>query len=196
MASIMSVRQAAQLDMAAERAGATAADMDRLGQGDMLAQILPFIRGLAIVQIIKHIFNLAVAPFCPLLWIVEPDGHQVGDPKFEWDSTKVALYLDEGQKTGIVNGTELREKLKGQRVFNANLLDHLLSRPELIPDDWKGKAVFFWGTIYRGPSGNLLVRYLYWDSKQWRWHYRLLVSEFMAGGPALVSSSSPAEASA
>jgi len=39
--------------------------------------------------------------------------------------------------------------------MNANVLDYLLAHPELIPEDWKNKYVFFWGTIYRYSSGGL-----------------------------------------
>jgi hypothetical protein len=188
----MSVRQAAQLDIAAERAGATAADMDRLAQGDALAQILPFIRGLAIIQMIKYNVNLADAPFCPDGWTVEE--HQKGDANFEWDPTKVALYSDEGQKTGVVRGIELREKLKGQRVLNANLLDFLHAHPELIPNNWKGKVVFFWGTIYRESDGSLSVRCLNWLFTKMPPSFSeslTLNCEFGLRNPALVSASSP-----
>lgn len=189
MASVMSCRQAAQLDMAAERAGATAADIDKLSQGDMMAQILPFIRGMATIQMINYNINLAEAPFCPEGWAVEE--HQKGDAHFEWDATKMALYLDQGQKSGVVRGTELREKLTGLPVFNANLLDYLLKCPALIPDSWKGKTVFFWGTIYREPDGSLSVRSLNWQyTKMPAFPDRLTLNcEFGAGNPALISAS-------
>jgi hypothetical protein len=105
MASVMGVRQAAQLDMAAERAGATAADIDKLSQGDMMAQILPFIRGMAVIKIIERIVDLAKSPFCPTGLTVEPDGHQSGESNFEWDPNKVEFYLDDAQKTGVIKGT-------------------------------------------------------------------------------------------
>lgn len=55
-----------------------------------------------------------------------------------------------------------RPNLADKPVLNANVLDYLLARQELIPAEWKGKAVFFWGAIYRYPDGNLCVRRLYW----------------------------------
>ncbi len=143
---------------------------------------------------ITHIIDLEVKPRCPYGWMIEE--HIPGAPNYEWDPTKVALYLDEGQKTGVVKGAELREKLKGQRVFNANLLDSLLSHPELIPDDWKGKKVCFWGTIYRGSDSYLNVRCLCWFGGRWYSSCRWLFIGFDDGYPALVSASLPAEASA
>jgi hypothetical protein len=66
-------------------------------------------------------------------------------------------------------GTELRKGLESLPVMNANLLEFCLAHTWLIPEDWKGKAVFFWGTVYRDGSGSLYVRYLYWSGERWYW---------------------------
>lgn len=133
------------------------------------------------------VINLEATPHCPYGWIIEE--HRAGDPSLEWDPTKLALYLEEGQQTGVVQGTELREKLKGKAILNATLLDYLLAHPELIPDDWKGKAIFFWGTIYRGSPCVLGVRYLYWAGRQWCSACVWLNGDFGDSHPALVSAS-------
>jgi hypothetical protein len=31
------------------------------------------------------------------------------------------------------------------------------------------RFIFFWGTVYRYPGGNLCVRCLYWDGFWWQW---------------------------
>ena len=56
-------------------------------------------------------------------------------------------------------------------VLNANVLDYLLAHRELIPEEWKGNAIFFWGPIYRLSGGDLCVRCLYWDDDAWHWGY-------------------------
>ena len=85
-------------------------------------------------------------------------------------------------------GNNLRQELDDQPTLNANVLDYLLAHPELIPEEWKGKAVFFWGTIYRRSDGGLYVRCLYWGGSKWRWHGRWLDNGFNSGNPAALAS--------
>ena len=72
--------------------------------------------------------------------------------------------------------------------MNANVLDYLLAHPELIPEDWKNKYVFFWGTIYRYSSGGLCVRYLCWNGSKWRWDGNWLAHDFYSAYPAVLAS--------
>ena len=70
----------------------------------------------------------------------------------------MALHLDKGQQNGKwIVGNALRKVLAGKPVLNANVLDYLLANSHLIPEEWKGKATFFWGRS-TGPEGNLYVR--------------------------------------
>ena len=103
-----------------------------------------------------------------------PDGLKVKEHqksgKLTWDAPKVTLYLSDNQKDGkIIEGNRLRKELADKPVLNANVLDYLLANPHLIPEEWKGKAIFFWGTIYRRLSGDLYVRSLYWGDGGWDW---------------------------
>ncbi len=102
-------------------------------------------------------------PFIPDGWTVEE--HIKGG---KIDLKDIELYLDPKQSTGI-EGNKLREKLRDKNVLNAVVLDYLLKYKNLIPENWKGKAVFFWGTIYRDSHGNLYVRYLVWSGSEWNW---------------------------
>lgn len=68
-------------------------------------------------------------------------------------------------------------------------MDFYLANPHLIPEEWKGKAVFFWGTIYRDADGHLCVRYLYWRGGGWDWGYRWLDYVWDGDGPAAVPAS-------
>lgn len=153
-----------------------------------------FLRGeLELVEKVlkKHLIDCDAQPFVPESWeVVE---HQPGGPfdstqdkQFEWDPGKVELYLCDEQKKGSIEGNELRKKLKGKPVMNANVLDYLLAHPELIPEEWKGKYIFFWGTIYRHSSGRLYVRYLRWRGDEWDWGFDWLGLHWDDNNPALL----------
>ena len=184
---MLDVSQAHEFKLACRRAGITNADIKRMSEGDLLARLLPAIRGLGDVVINKYIVDLDAKPYVPDGWKVE---EHTKDGQFEFDPTKIALYLDEDQQNGgVIVGNKLRKKLKGKKVPNANLLEFYLAHPNLIPEEWKGKAVFFWGTIYRDSYGRLCVRYLIWDGGGWRWGYRWLDGGFCGDNPAVVSAS-------
>lgn len=183
----LDVGQANEIKLAARRAGATNADLKRLSEGDTFARILPVIRGLGEVVVTKHIVDLDADPFLPSGWeVVE----HIKGGQFEFDPSKVALYLDKEQQDGaVIVGNKLRKKLKGKPVFNANLLDFYLAHPNLIPEEWKGKAVFFWNTIYRHSDGFLYVRYLIWLDGRWAWNHYWLDGDWLDGHPAAVPAS-------
>lgn len=176
---MLDVCQANEFKLACRRAGYTNADIKRMCEGDTLTRLLPVLRGSGEVQIVKHLIDLDADPFVPEGWSVE--SHQKAGT-FEWDPTKVRFHLDERQKDGKwIEGYKLLKKLATEPVFNANLLDYLLKNPHLIPEEWKtcadGKTTrytFFWGTVYRGRSATLCVRYLLFSRKQWYWSNRWL----------------------
>ena len=97
-------------------------------------------------------------------WTIESHDTSLG----KIDPTKIELYLDESQKSGYIEGNKLLGKLKDKPVLNATVLDYLFEHQELIPESWKGKYVYFWGTVYHGSSGNLYVRCLYFYDGAWR----------------------------
>lgn len=87
-----------------------------------------------------------------------PDGWEVIEHKkmgeFIWDPSKVLLYTSKCQlaKRGMYEnlfGSEVLDEIKDKHLMNANVLDHLLKNINLIPEEWKGKSVLFWGTVYR-----------------------------------------------
>ncbi len=149
---------------------------------DVIAQILPVLRGLGEVTITKHIIHLDANPMVPNGWEVV-EHHKGG--QFLFDPSKIVLYLDKGQKDGrVIKGHELRKKLADQPMFNANLLDFYLAHSNLIPEEWKGKGVFFWGTIYRNSDGDLCVRGLVWNGSEWSWLYGWLGLGWHGSNPA------------
>lgn len=116
----------------------------------------------------EHIIDCDADPFILDGWSVEE--HRKGGV-FKWNAEGVTLYLDKGQKNGKwIEGNKLRQALAGKPVLNANVLDYLLAHPHLIPEEWKDKAVFFWGTIYRDRDDCLCARYLRWFGGRWSWN--------------------------
>jgi hypothetical protein len=179
---MLDVGQANEIKLAARRAGATNADLKRLSEGDVFAQILPVLRGFGEVMIIKHIIDCDAKPFVPDGWKVE---EHIKGGQFKWDSSQIEPYLDKSQKNGkSIVGNKLRELLAGKSALNANVLDYLLANTELIPEEWKGKYIFFWGTVYRHSDGRLYVRYLYWHGDGWSWYYYWLGYGFDGNDPA------------
>jgi len=188
MSSIMTSRQAAELDLALERCGWTAKDVKDLSSGDKLEKVLLFVRKLAKIKIIKPIINCSAQPFIPGGWSIHPEDqlpNRITTKDFEFNPKNFSLYLSDKQKQGAIGGNQLKEELKNQKVLTANVLDYLLEHPELIPEEWKGKAIFFWGTIYRNSDGFLSVRYLFWDGDGWRWLCRWLDNDWLDYNPAV-----------
>jgi hypothetical protein len=135
----------------------------------------------------EHLIDLDADPFVPNSWSVVE--HQKGG-QFKWDASTVSLCLSKKQQSSKwIEGHKLREELEGKPVFNANLLDYLLKHPRLIPEEWKGKYVFFWGTVYRSSRGSLYVRYLCWDGDRWDWDYDWLVNYCFGFFPAALRGS-------
>lgn len=176
-----------QLAEKLEAAGYSAADITRLGQFDKLLEIREVLYERSEIVTVEHIIDCDKDPFVPQSWKVE---EHIKGGHFEWDPAKIDLYLSKKQKKGVIRGNDLRKELKGKPVFNANALDYLLSNQHLIPEEWKGKFMFFWGTIYRSSTGGLAVRYLSWGVSRWRWNYRWLDYDWDVSGPAALLASS------
>ena len=182
---MLDVDQAGELKAAFRRGGWTNGEIKTLSQGDILKRVRDVILGRSEIKPIEHLIDCNKDPFTPSGWKVEK--HKKSG-MVKWTKDLVHLYLSEKQKSGCIQGNELREELEGKPVLNANVLDFLLNHPHLIPEEWKGKAVFFWGTIYRSPDGDLYVRYLYWDGARWDWDCGWLDYDF-DGSPAALSAS-------
>ncbi|MCX6779329.1 MAG: hypothetical protein NTU97_03805 [Candidatus Magasanikbacteria bacterium] len=132
------------------------------------------------------LINTDAPLFIPSGWQVEEHKR---DRQFLFDPTKVGLFHSPKQKNGkVISGHDLRQELKDKPVLNACVLDYLLAHPEPIPESWKGKYIYFWGTIYRRADGDLYVRFLYWDDGRWDWNYFWLGYGWSGHGPAAVAS--------
>jgi hypothetical protein len=182
---MLDVSQAAELKLAFRRNGWNNAEIKNLSEGDILADVLKVIKGQAEIKMIERLIDCDSAPFVPNGWSVEE--HKKGG-LFKFDPAKISLYLSKEQKKGSIDGHYLRKDLSDKPVMNANVLDYLLAHPELIPEEWKGKYIFFWGTIYRNSDGYLYVRCLGWLGSKWCWYYCWLGYDFCSADPAALAS--------
>lgn len=192
---VMSARQAAELDHAFERNGWTPADVKQLSGGDILAHLLPFVRkyGETMPVVVQHIIDCDAKPFEPRGLTVASESDQMQNRvrvQFVFDPARVRIHFSPNQQGGkYVKGYELRKELAGESVLPANVLDFYRANPDLIPEEWKGKVVFFWGTIYRGSDGDLYVRYLCFYDGRWCSNYRRLDGDWGGSRPAALRAS-------
>lgn len=191
---ILDVGTANDLKMALRRAGYDPADIAKLCVGDMAAKILPILRSTGVVQIVKHIINLA-GDCMPKEWKVNnwTIVSSPGEGTLELDPSRLQLHLSDNQKDDkVIKGDALRTELETNKVpvLNACVLDYLLLHPELIPEDWKvnengnTRYVYFWGTIYRDPDGRLCVRCLFLHDGAWDWYCYWLDDGWSSRHPA------------
>ena len=159
---VLTVGQAQEIEFALRRNGFDTALVKVMTIGNNLSLFRKVLLYQATVTDVEHLIDLDADPFVPSGWSVPKGCHQKGG-QFKWDPAKVALYLSKEQQDGkVLEGNKLREELKGKSPYNANLLDYLLKNPYLIPEEWKGKYVSFFGTEYRNSDDNLYVRCLCW----------------------------------
>lgn len=123
----------------------------------------------------KKIIDLDEDPLIPSTWHLVD--HECGG-LFEFGLAKIRLASPgELGLQGRVKVDQLHEAVKGKGAFNANLLDWFLRKPNLrfIPEEWKEKSIYFFGTIYRSPSRTKLVRIMdverAWGCNFWRCNY-------------------------
>ena len=190
MSTIYSIGQMNQLADALEAAGYTPDDVTKLrSQPETLKQFKPVLMGTAEVVVKTHTIDCDAHPYVPDGWSIRKEDQLKSSVSGQlvWSLDKVELHTCPEQEKGTIKGDKLRKKLEGQPVLNANVLDYLLANPQLIPEQWKGKYVFFWGTIYRYSYGFLYVRFLYWRGDGWLWNYRWLGNYFYDYLPAALS---------
>jgi hypothetical protein len=105
-----------------------------------------------------------------------------------FDPKDLVLHLEPEQEKGSLRCEVLFERLK-EKSLNANALDYLLEHQDLIPEEWEGKYVYFWGTIYRNADVSLYVRYLYWGGGRWGCDCLWLGRDWFDNNPAALLAS-------
>jgi hypothetical protein len=196
---MLDVGQANEFKLACRRAGYTNADIKRMCEGTVLATLLPVVKGLANVVMVKHLIDCDAKPFEPRCLTVAPESEQLPNRvrgQFAFDPTKINPYLSKHQKNGkVVGSNKLRKELANEPVLDANVLDYWLKNTHIIPEELKQdengntRYTCFWGTIYRDSLGRLYVRSLYFDDGGWGSHCHWLDSVFSGTDPAAVRAS-------
>ena len=124
--------------------------------------------------------NAAAAPY-PGLTVIE---HRESGT-FPLNIAGIALWSAREQTTATyLSGYDLRRRIRTKHALNANALDSLLKHSHLIPSEWKGKQIYFWGTIYRDLNDEQCVRYLYAPYETWKWGCSSLAERFYDTRPA------------
>ena len=172
-ASQFSIDLMHKLAITAARAGAESQDFTDLVQSEELFhRVLAMVRG-------NHVINLDAIPLIPKGWSIKPEDQIPGQRRtglWKWRKEQVKLSLP-AYRGGInwIRDEKFKDNLENKPILNANVLDYLLANPILIPAEWKGAPVFFWGTIYRDSAGSPCVRYLNWSRKGWwSWEHDLV----------------------
>ena len=171
MSTLYSISEMNLLACYLDAAGYTSDDIHEMRQDvERLKQFKDVLKGQSEIIRIKHIVDLDSDPWLPEGWEIEE--HIQGE-QFEWEASRVKLFtsrLSEPDKH-YISGHNLRKKVAGKPVFNVNLMVYLLDNQHLIPEAWKVKAIFFWGTILCHLGKNLYVSYMVWketpDSGHW-----------------------------
>ena len=185
-----------------EEEGFTAEDLTKLGQFKDLAGIRGILHGTHEIVTKKHTIDLGAPPQLPFnrAKVEKHEGKGVVEIELRSDDNlyiggkKVELFLTESQKgDSRIVGHELRSELESGEwvLLNSNVLDYIYDHPELFPEHWKKdengetRYIFFWGSVFRGPSfGGLCVRYLFWGGVSLLRYYGWLTSGWVRQGPS------------
>ena len=186
----LDVDQAGELKAAFRREGPWTNEEIKMlcEQKGFLTKVRQVLLNFAEIKPLEHLINCDAKPSIPNGWSIVPDKEQLPNRvqgSFQWNPAQVKLYLSDQQR----NGHELKKKLADKEVLPANVLDYLLANKHLIPEEWKGESVFFWGTVYRDAYGSPSVRYLYWYGGRWDWSFSWLGRDWDGSYPAALRAS-------
>lgn len=151
---MLDVSQAHELKMAFRRTGWTNAEIKTLSEKDFLSDVLKVIRGQSEINYKEYKIPCNTTPFIPDgLCIVEHRKFNF----FNLNSNYTKLDLSRKLKNMCNSGANIKKHLSKKFVMNANILDFLIINPKMIPENWKNKLIYFWGTIYGTSDGGLYV---------------------------------------
>lgn len=149
----------------ASKVGWEPGDMSNFSKDENLMRlVLGVLHGTHEIKAVEHIIDCDADPLVPSGWKVE-EHQKMSNIKF--DPSKISFYASQKQKDDGIEGSELRKELEGEKVLNANVLDYLLKNPRIVPKGWKGRYIFFWGTVYRNSDNEFCVRCLFWRDGHW-----------------------------
>ena len=143
-----------------------------------------------------RIVNFDMEPNTPRGWLIRLEDQITSriSGKKVFNQEEIKTYLSDEQKRGLVSGDNLMKDLCNKPVAGAELLDFYLANPHQIPEEWNGKNIFFWGTVFYN-SGDLYVKYLFVDKGKWDWASFWLEKKWGGNDPALliVSEETPSQ---
>lgn len=132
---------------------------------DAMRLFLTVLHELSEIRPIEHlIIDRNADLFIPENWTVEEHKKR---GQLKWPFSVELCFSKEQQKINGIRGHQLRKKLANKSVLNGCVLAFFLEHPQLIPEEWKSHYIYFWGTVYRDPNGELGVCCLYWNNGQW-----------------------------
>ncbi|MFZ4632504.1 MAG: hypothetical protein ACOYL8_04905 [Patescibacteria group bacterium] len=149
------------LSEALTAAGLESKDLIGLSKQD-LSMLKLFAQGRAKIIIPEHVIDGDVNPKISMSRSSILEHKKIG--KFVFDPSKIFFYeakASPGSKFDSEKfGPELRDELKDKCVLPASVLDYLLDHQEIIPEEWKERDIYFWGTIFVDRDGYFYVRCL------------------------------------
>jgi len=135
----------------------------------------------------EHLIDCEANPILPEGWTI------IRHYKFgivKWNIDNVSLYVVPKlqEKRNKIRGYDIRDATEGRFALNINAMKYLLRRQCLIPENWRDKAIVFWGTIARDHKRFPQVFYMYWDteSKRWKRSFAWVGAEFDKDNPAIL----------
>lgn len=146
--------------------------MEQTGEEDPKEAIRQFNAGEWLLSEAVETIDCNADPFLPGNMLIE-EHRRDGIIKWIRRKQEDSLFLSRSQVGGIkITGHVLRQELINEPVQNACVADYLLENRQFIPRGWKGKSVFFWGTIFRRKdNGRLSVRYITDGNGTWSGYY-------------------------
>ncbi len=179
-----------------EQAGLTTQDMQAITEcpGNTKAlKLVNYVRR-GYPDIIVPSSIIQAEPFDPVAflrqgWSIEreeQDERSLALTEVDLSKVKLKTYLRKGEVS--ITGEEKlnRAKASGDIRLDARFFMALWNNKKLIPESWKGKTIYFDGTILRSPSGGRCVLCLYWLDDQWDWSYYWLEDGWHADEPSAV----------
>ena len=99
-------------------------------------------------------------------WTIESDRENL---PADWNPKSVKIISPLKKGGSVITGEESIKRLSKEPLLGARGFWHYWNNQADIPEEWKGKYVFFDALVLRNPSGNRYSLSLYWDYGRWHW---------------------------
>lgn len=87
----------------------------------------------------------------------------------ELELSNVELYQPKKQKFHGYSLANQALRKSNTEMLDYYFLDYLKTYPEQIPEEWKGKYIYFFGTTLIDGDDQLRVPVLHWDESKSKW---------------------------